>query len=328
MNALKVGITGIGAYLPEKVLTNADLEKMVDTSDQWIVTRTGIKTRRIARDDQATSDLAVEAARRALADGGVKAEDLELIIVATVTQDMLFPSTACIVQEKLGAFKAACFDLNAACTGWIYGMDIAYQFIKNGRYRNAIIIGAEKLTAFTDWQDRNTCVLFGDGAGAALLGITDGGSEILSSYLGADGRWGNLLYMPGGGSRFPSSHDTVNKRLHYIKMEGREVFKQAVTAMARSAEIALERAGVDREQIAWFIPHQANLRIMKAVARKLGVPAEKFYVTVDHCGNISAASIPIAFQEAMSSGSLKAGDTVCFVAFGGGFTWGAMIATL
>jgi len=328
MTDAKVGIIGLGSYLPEKILSNADLEKMVDTTDQWIVERTGIRTRHIARNDQATSDLALEASRRALADSGLIATALDLIIVATVTPDMFFPSTSCIVQEKLGAFEAACFDLNAACTGWLYALDVAWQCIRIGRYRNALVVGAEKLTAITDWQDRNTCVLFGDGAGAAILGRTTDGSEIISSYLGADGRWGKLLYLPGGGSRAPASHETVDQRLHYLKMEGKEVFKQAVTAMVRSAEAALERARMSVDEIACVIPHQANLRIMSAVAKKLGIPSEKLCITVDHCGNLSAASIPVALDEAVKQGTIAKGDTVLLVAFGGGFTWGAMVVRI
>jgi 3-oxoacyl-[acyl-carrier-protein] synthase III len=328
MSHTKVGIIGCGSYLPEKILSNADLEKMVDTTDQWIVERTGINIRHIAREDQATSDLAIEASRRALADSGLSASALDLIIVATVTPDMAFPSTSCIVQKHLGAFDAACFDLNAACTGWLYSLDVAWQCIKAGRYRNALVIGAEKLTAITDWQDRNTCVLFGDGAGAAILGQTTDGSEIISSYLGADGRWGNLLYLPGGGSRTPASHETVDQRLHYLKMEGKEVFKQAVNAMVHAAESALERARMSAGEVTYVIPHQANLRIMRAVAKKIGVPFEKFYITVDHCGNLSAASIPVAFDEAMKQAKLAKGDTVLLVAFGGGFTWGAMVVKM
>jgi 3-oxoacyl-[acyl-carrier-protein] synthase-3 len=328
MNTKKIGIKGLGAYLPEKILSNADLEKMVDTSDQWITERTGIKTRHIARDDQATSDLAYEAAQRALAKAAVKPEDLDLIIVATITPDMFFPSTACIVQEKLGAMNAACFDLNAACTGWLYSLSTAWEFLRNGGFRSALVIGAEKLTAVTDWEDRNTCVLFGDGAGAAVLGEKQEPRTFKSSYLAADGRWGKLLYLPAGGSRRPASHETVDARMHYMKMEGTEVFKQAVTSMARAAEIAIERAGIRKDQIDYFIPHQANLRIINAVARKLGLPQDKFYVNLDHCGNLSAASIPVAFTEAVENGKIKEGDTVCFVAFGGGFTWGAMVVTL
>jgi 3-oxoacyl-[acyl-carrier-protein] synthase-3 len=323
-----VGIVGLGAYLPEKVLTNEDLEKMVDTSDQWIVERTGIKTRRIATDDQAASDLAVEAAKQAIRESGLNADDIELIILATITQDMNCPSTACVVQKKLEAFNSACFDINAACSGWLYGLDVAWQYVETGRCKNALVIGTEKLTAVTDWKDRNTCVLFGDGAGAAVVAATSNGSRFLSSYLGADGRRGNLLYLPGGGSRYPATHETVNERLHYLKMEGKEVFKQAVVAMTRAAEIALERAGMKREEIACFVPHQANMRIIRAVAKKLGVPFEKFYVAVDHCGNISAASIPVALQEAVSKGVVKAGDNALLVAFGGGFTWGAMVVRM
>jgi 3-oxoacyl-[acyl-carrier-protein] synthase-3 len=328
MSSTKVGIIGLGSYLPEKVLTNAELEKMVDTTDQWIVERTGIKTRHIARDDQATSDLAFEAAKRALAESGLSPSDLDLIIVSTVTPDMFFPSTACIIQQRLEAFNAACFDLNAACTGWLYALDVAWQCIRVGRYRNALVIGAEKLTSITDWKDRNTCVLFGDGAGAAVLCGAADGSEIISSHLGADGRWGKLLYLPGGGSRTPASHSTVDQRLHYLKMEGKEVFKQAVTAMADSGKRALERARMSADEIACVIPHQANLRIMSAVAKRLGVPQEKLYITVDHCGNLSAASIPVALDEAVKRGRIAKGDPVLFVAFGGGFTWGAMVVRL
>lgn len=328
MNPRTIGIIGLGSYLPERLLTNADLEKMVDTTDQWIVERTGISTRHIARPDQATSDLAVEAARAALSRGGLDPERLELIIVATVTGDMPFPSTSCIVQEKIGAFGAACFDINAACSGWLYGLDIAWQLVKGGRYRNALVIGAEKLTAITDWSDRNTCVLFGDGAGAALLGETTRGGEIVASHAGADGRWGKLLYMPGGGSRNPASAETVAGHMHYIKMEGKEVFKQAVTSMARAAEAVLKKAGMGVDAIACVIPHQANIRIIQAVAKKLGVPLDKFIIAVDHCGNLSAASIPVALDEAVRSGKIGGGDTVLLVAFGGGFTWGAMIVKL
>jgi 3-oxoacyl-[acyl-carrier-protein] synthase-3 len=329
MTERSVGIVGIGSYLPDNILSNADLEQMVDTTDQWIIERTGITTRRIAREDQATSALAVEAARRALDRARLDGAGLELIIVATITPDMAFPSTACIVQEKLGAFKAACMDLNAACTGWLYALDVAWHYIRSGTYRNALVIGAEKLSAITDWQDRNTCVLFGDGAGAAILAETTGGRGLISSYLGADGRWGQLLYLPAGGSRRPASHETVDARLHYLKMEGKEVFKQAVGGMAQSAEIALQRAGMGAGEITWVIPHQANMRIMRAVAKKLNVPFdEKFIVVIDHCGNLSAASIPVALDEAVQGGKIKAGDAVLLVAFGGGFTFGALVVRM
>ncbi|MDD5556281.1 MAG: ketoacyl-ACP synthase III [bacterium] len=322
-----VGIRATGSYLPERVLSNADLERMVDTTDQWIVERTGIRTRRIARDDEATSDMAAEASRRALGRAGLDPKDLDLLVVATVTPDMPFPSTACVLQERLGAFGAACFDLNAACSGWLYSLDMAWGAIAGGRYRNALVVGAEKLSAITDWEDRNTCVLFGDGAGAAVVGETPR-PGFISSCLGADGRWGRLLYLPGGGSRHPASHATVDGRMHYMKMEGKEVFKQAVAAMSSAAEEAIRRAGMRADEIACFIPHQANVRIMKAVAKRIGVPFDRFLVTIDHCGNISAASIPIALDEAVSDGRLKEGDAVVLVAFGGGFTWGAMAVRL
>ena len=325
----KVGIAGLGAYSPGKVLANADLEKMVDTSDQWIVERTGIRTRRVARPDQATSDLAVEASRGALAQAGIAPEAVELIVVATVTPDMPFPSTACVLQERLGSFRAACFDLNAACSGWLYAMDIAWQCVRSGRYENALVVGAEKLTAITDWKDRNTCVLFGDGAGAAVLAPTGpSGGEIRSAYLGADGRLQKLLYLPGGGSRNPASHESVEARLHYIRMEGREVFKHAVTAMIRAAEIALDRAGLTIDDVSWLVPHQANVRIMSAVAKRLGIRRERVISIIDHIGNISAASIPVALAEAAADGTIKPGDTLLLVAFGGGLTWGAVVLTM
>lgn len=328
MTPIPIGITGSGAYLPEKILTNEDLEKIVDTSDEWITERTGIKTRRIARDDQPTSDLAVKAGRTALAESGLSPEDIGLLIVATITPDMSCPSTACLVQEKIGLSQAACFDVNAACTGWLYALDIAWQYLKSGTYRNALVIGAEKLSAITDWEDRNTCVLFGDGAGAVILSKTEETGFIRSSYLGANGHWANLLYVPGGGSLHPATHDTVDRRLHFLKMEGREVFKEAVAAMSRSAEIVLERAGLGKDDIHCVIPHQANFRIIKAVAKKLAMPLDRFHVTVGHCGNLSAASIPVALDEAIRAGVLSPGQNVLFTAFGGGFTWGAMIVQL
>ena len=317
-------ILGLGKYLPEKVLTNADLEKMVDTSDEWITTRTGIKERHIAAKDEATSDLAAKAAKEALKAASLKAAELDLIIVATVTPDMPFPSTATIVQAKLGAKNAFCFDISAACAGYIYGITIAQQFIARGTCKNALVIGAETLSRITDWEDRNTCVLFGDGAGAAVLGESKG-QGILSAYLGSDGTKTDLLQMPGGGSRNPASAQTVKDRLHYIKMEGSELFKIAVTSMADAALMALKNAGLKCADVNWIIPHQANLRIINAVAKRLGFVNAQVYLNIEKYGNMSSACVAIALCEAAEEGKIKKGDIVLLDAFGGGLVWGALI---
>lgn len=319
-----VSIAGLGAYLPPKVLTNKDLEKMVDTTDEWITTRTGIKERHIAGDNVATSDLALEAAKEALKDAGIAPEKLELIIVATITPDMQFPSTACLLQRKLNAKNAACFDISAACAGHIYGIVTAEQFIKTGRYNNALIIGAEKLTSITDWQDRSTCVLFGDGAGACVL--TKGKSrQILSTYLGASGWESDLLMLPGGGSLYPATHETVDKRLHFIKMNGSEVFKNAVRVMAHAANEAINKAGLKCSDIDCIIPHQANIRILLAMAKRMGLSEGKVYLNIEKYGNMSSASSAVALYEANKEGRLKKGDIVVLDAFGAGFTWGACV---
>lgn len=325
MEEIKVGFLGLGYFVPKKVLTNADLAKMVDTSDEWITTRTGIKERRIAEDDIATSDLAKEAALKAIKNANLKAEDIELIIIATVTPDMPFPSTACIVQNKIGAKNAACFDISAACSGYLYAIAVAEQFIKAGIYKNVLVAGAEKLTAITDWKDRNTCVLFGDGAGAAVLGeVKDGG--ILSVYLGSDGTQYDILKLPAGGSRLPASHKTVDERLHYIKMEGSELFKHAVKIMADAGERAAKKAGLDSPQeIDCVIPHQANIRILNAVAKRIGIPEEKIYLNIERYGNMSSASTAVALAEAVEQKRIKKGDIVLLDAFGSGLVWGAVI---
>jgi 3-oxoacyl-[acyl-carrier-protein] synthase-3 len=320
----RVGILGLGKYLPEKVLTNADLEKMVDTSDEWITTRTGIKERHIAAKDEATSDLAVNAAKQALKNAGLKASELDLIIVGTVTPDMPFPSTATIVQAKLGAKNAFCFDISAACAGYIYAITIAQQFIARGTCKNALVIGAETLSRITDWEDRNTCVLFGDGAGAAILGESKG-QGILSAYLGSDGTKTDLLKMPGGGSRNPATAQTIKDRLHYIKMEGSELFKIAVTSMADAALMALKEAGLKCADVNWIIPHQANLRIINAVAKRLGFVNAQVYLNIEKYGNMSSACVAIALCEAAEEGKIKKGDIVLLDAFGGGLVWGALI---
>ena len=320
-----VGITGTGSYLPEKELTNFDLEKMVDTTDEWITSRTGIKARRISSENVAASDLATRAAQKAMEDAGIVAEDLDLIIVATVTPDMSFPSTSCIVQKNIGAKNAAAFDIEAACTGFIYAMTIGEQFIKTGFYKNALIIGTEALSKFLDWEDRNTCVLFGDGAGAVIMEKIDGENGILSSYLGADGKNGECLTLPGGGSRTPATHETVDKRLHYIKMDGSDVYKFAVRAMSNSAVRALELSNLQIEEVDFLVPHQANIRIIEAAAKRLKLSMDKVYVNLDNYGNMSAASVPVALDEAARKGCIEKGDNVVLVAFGGGLTWGSIV---
>ncbi|MFA4888450.1 MAG: beta-ketoacyl-ACP synthase III [Candidatus Omnitrophota bacterium] len=320
----KVGIIGVGEYLPERVLTNADLEKMVDTSDEWITTRTGIKQRRLAAKGQATSDLAANAAREALSQAKLGPEDLDLIIVATITPDMPFPATACFVQAKLGAKNAACFDISAACAGFVYALSIAQQFICRGTYKFALVIGAETLSAVTDWKDRNTCVLFGDGAAACVLAEVSSGG-ILSAYIGSDGTRTDLLQMPGGGSRNPATAATVENHMHYLKMQGNELFKLAVKIMADASGIALKKAGLEVKDIDLVIPHQANLRIINSVAKKVGLAEDKIYLNIAKYGNMSSASTATALCEAVKEGRVKKGDNVLLVAFGAGLVWGACV---
>ncbi len=321
----KTGILGLGKYLPEQILTNADLERMVDTTDEWITTRTGIKERRIASDNEATSDMAVKAAKEALKEANLEPKDIDLIIVATITPDMFFPSTACQVQYKLGVSNVAAFDVSVACSGYIYGLAIADQFIKSGFYKHALVIASEKLSAVTDWEDRSTCVLFGDGAGAAVLGKVEKGG-ILNACLGADGSKGGLLQLPAGGSRMPASIKTVENKLHTIKMEGNVLFKYAVKIMADAALEVTEPLGFKGEDINLIIPHQANKRILDAVAKRLGVdPREKVYLNIEKYGNMSAASSAVALTEAAEEGRIKKGDIILMDAFGGGLTWGALV---
>ncbi|MFA5778922.1 MAG: beta-ketoacyl-ACP synthase III [Elusimicrobiota bacterium] len=318
-----IEIIGIGSYLPEKILTNAELEKMVETSDEWITTRTGIKERRIAKDTEATSDLAIHAAKRALKKANISAEEIDAIIVATITPDMFFPSTACFVQKKICAKNSAAFDISAACSGFIYGLTIAKAFINSGMYKTVMVLGAEKLSSITDWTDRNICILLGDGAGAVILRKTNSTSDILSTYLGADGNYGDLLMMPGGGSRNPATHKTVDERLHYMKMEGNKTFKIAVRAMADAAKKAIKQASITCDDVKLIIPHQANIRIVEAVAKQLDIPMDKVFLNLQKYGNTSAATTPIALEEAIYDGKVKKGDIVVLVAFGGGLTWGA-----
>ncbi|MCS6771225.1 MAG: ketoacyl-ACP synthase III [Kiritimatiellae bacterium] len=321
----RASIVATGAYVPARVLTNADLEKMVDTTDEWIVTRTGIRERRIAAPEEATSDMAAAAARRALSDAGVSPEEVDLIIVATITPDMGFPNTACFVQAKIGAVNAFCFDIEAACSGFVYALDIARQYIGTGSARTVLVIGAEKISCITDWSDRSLCVLFGDGAGAAVVQSVPGRKGILASVMRSDGTLSDLLKLPGGGSRHPTSPETIAQGLHYMKMEGREVFKHAVTCMTDVAKRALDRAGLTVDDIALIIPHQANHRIITAIGERLGGTPEKYYVNLDRYGNTSAASVILALDEAQRAGRIRRGDLVLLVAFGGGFTWGATV---
>jgi 3-oxoacyl-[acyl-carrier-protein] synthase-3 len=318
-------ITSVGAYAPARVLTNGDLEKMVATSDEWILTRTGIRERRMAAPDEATSDLAAKAALKALASGGIAPEQVDLIITATVTPDMPFPSTACLVQEKIGARRAAAFDIEAACSGFIYALEVGQQFVMTRTYETVLVIGAEKLTSIVDWTDRNTCVLFGDGAGAAILQHRPGAHGLLTTCLGADGSKGNVLCVPGGGSRVPASVESVNRRRHFIQMDGRETFKNAVQAMHAAAQEALARCDLDISRIACVIPHQANRRIIDAVAERLDARPEQLFVNLDRYGNTSAASVALALDEAVATGRIRRGDLILLVVFGAGFTWGAAI---
>ncbi|MCX7795627.1 MAG: ketoacyl-ACP synthase III [bacterium] len=318
-----VGIKGIGSYVPPKVLTNADLEKIVDTSDEWIVTRTGIRERHIAELDVATSDLSLEAAKMALESASLTPEDIDLIIVATVTPDMFFPATACILQDKLGA-KCPGFDLSAGCSGLIYALSVGAQFVANGTYDNVLVVGAEVLSKITDWQDRSTCVLFGDGASAVVLSpVVRGGFK--SFILGADGSGGNLLEIPAGGSRLPTSYETVSRKLHYIKMNGKEVFKFAVKIMGEAALEAIEKAELDPSDIDLFIPHQANIRIIESAAERLGLSMDKVFINLDRYGNTSSASVGIALHEALLLGKIKEGSKIVMVGFGAGLTWGACV---
>jgi len=307
------------------VLTNAELEKMVNTTDEWITSRTGIKERHIAAKDQFTSDLAYRAAVKALERAKVKPEEIDLIIVATITPDMPFPSTACLVQQRLGAHRAAAFDMEAACSGFIYALEIAQQFIMSRTYDTVLVIGAEKLSSIVDWEDRNTCVLFGDGAGAAVLRNRPGAHGLLTAVMGADGRKAGLLFMAGGGSRCPATADSVSNRMHFLRMEGKETFKNAVQAMVTAAEEALRRCEIDISRIKLVIPHQANRRIIDAVGDRLGAKPEQLFVNLHKVGNTSAASVAIALDEAVTSGLVRSGDLLLLVVFGAGLTWGAAV---
>ena len=326
MNFQGVKIAGTGSYAPEKVLTNDDLSKIVDTTDEWIQTRTGIRERHIARDDEFTSDMSAAASVKALESAGLNPEDVELIIVATLTPDKIFPNTASLVQAKIGSPKAACFSIEAGCTGFVYALEVASGMIGSGLYKNALVIGAEKLSSIVDWTDRTTCVLFGDGAGAAVLkAVAPEENTYLGSDLGSNGEQHNILHIPGGGCAIPVSQKVIDEKLNTLSMNGKEVFKHAVNGMANSAQATLDEAGLTIDDIDWVVAHQANYRIISAVGQKLNVPEEKVYINVDRFGNTSAASVPLAFDEMIQKDLIKRGDKILFVAFGGGLTWGASI---
>ncbi len=316
-------IAGWGKYLPQRVLTNHDLERMVNTSDEWIRARTGIIERRLVDDGEAASTMAVRAARQALERADLPAFALDLIIVATSTPDYLFPATACLVQDALGAIHAGAFDLEAACSGFLYALTVGTQFIRSGMYENVLVVASEALSRITNWEDRNTCVLFGDGAGAAVLRPTSERRGLLASILGAYGAGSDLLIMPAGGSARPASPETVAGRQHYIHMKGNEVFRFAVRSMGQATQEVLQQAGLSVEDISLFVPHQANLRIIEALAERLGLPMERIFVNLHRYGNMSAATIPVALCEAAEEGRLKEGDIVVATAFGAGLTWAA-----
>lgn len=317
-------IAGTGSYLPEKVLTNAELESLVETSDEWITSRTGIKERRIAAEDEFTSHMATKAAEKALEQAEIAPEDVQLIIVATITPDTLTPATACYVQQNLGSLQAVAFDISAACSGFIYAMKIAKRLISDGAFENALIIGAEKLSSFVNWEDRNTCILFGDGAGAAVLRRSkEGEGNIISTDIGTDGRQTHLLNIPGGGSACPITIENADQRLASLAMLGKEVFKHAVTRMKQSAETVLERANIQPEDVKLIVPHQANLRIIDAIADRLTVPKERVFTNLQKYGNTSAAAVAIALDEAHRTGRFERGDNIVLVVFGAGLTWAA-----
>lgn len=321
---IRPGILGTGSFLPAKVLSNRDLEKMVDTSDEWIVTRTGISERRVVEPNIASSDLAIQAARKALDSAGVKPDKLDLIIVTTITPDMFFPATACLVQNALGAKNAGAFDLMAACSGFVYGLSNAASMISSGAVKKVLVVGAETLSKITNYEDRSSCILFGDGAGAVVLGPSSK-HTIAYTKLGADGSGGDMMKLPAGGSRMPATEQTVRDKLHFMELRGREVFKFAVIKMQELIQDALDAGGYSASDISFIVPHQVNLRILAAAAEKCGVPMDKVLVNIDRYGNTSSASIPIALDEAVRAKKLKKGDVVILVAFGAGLTWASAL---
>ena len=323
----KARIVGTGSFLPQRVLTNQDLEKMVETSDEWIVSRTGMKERRIAGPDEPPSAMGIEAAKKALAESKVPVEEIDMILVATMTPDYITPSTAALVQAKLGASNAAALDIQAACTGFLYGLSIAKAYIESGLYRHVLVVATEKLSTIINYKDRNTCVLFGDGASAAVVSDHGAGFSIDSFCLGADGELAELLIIPAGGARQPSSCESVAQGLHFLHMEGKEVFKHAVRRMSAAAKKCLAKAGLTEEQVNWLVPHQANIRIIEAIAKSFNIPSEKVYKTVHKYGNTSASSVAIALEELIHEEQIHAGERLLLVGFGAGLTWGAAVLT-
>jgi 3-oxoacyl-[acyl-carrier-protein] synthase III len=321
--SLKAVITAVGHYVPEKILTNADLEKMVNTSNEWIMTRTGIRERRVM-ENGASSDMAAKAAEMVLKNRGISALELDLIIVTTVTPDMFFPTTACLVQEKIGAKNAWAFDMNAACSGFVFALTIGQQFIEAGRYKKILVIGTDKMTSIVDYTDRNTCVLFGDAAGAVLLEPGDDGTGILDHKVYCDGAGAPYLYMQAGGSLHPATHETIDKKMHNIYQDGKSVFKAAVVGMADVSAEIMERNALTGEMIDWLVPHQANLRIIDATAKRMGLDASKVMINIDRYGNTTTATIPLCLSEWWHAGKMKKGDKVVIASFGAGYTWGAM----
>lgn len=327
MYSRRARIISTGSYVPSKILTNKDLEGMVETSDEWIVSRTGMKERRLAGAEEFTSDMGLQAAQAALKKSGIRAEEIDLILVATLTPDYIFPSTACILQHRLGAVNAGAVDLQAACTGYIYALSMAKAYIESGLYQNILIVAAEKLSSIVNYKDRNTCVLFGDGASACIVSASGKGFIINDICLGADGSLGDLLILPAGGSKVPASQASVDQGLHYLKMEGKEVFKHAVRRMESASNLCLERARLTGDQIKWYVPHQANIRIIEAIAKRFEVPMERVYLTIHKYGNTSASSLGIALDELIAEHPPKNQDHYLLTAFGAGLTWGASILT-
>ena len=326
---LRAAITGLGAAVPKKVMTNADFEKILDTSDEWITQRTGIKERHVVSEGESTSSLATDAAKDALKDAGIKGSDLDLIICATISPEMIFPATACFVQQSLGASGAAAFDISAACSGFVYGLSIASKFIETGTYRRILLIGAETLTRFSDYTDRSSCILFGDGAGAAVLEPTDDPEKgVEYTVLHADGGGWDFIHVPAGGSRDPATHETVDQRSHYIKMRGRDVYKFAVEKMQWLLADCMEQCNITTDDIDLVVPHQVNERIIKSATGRLKFPADKVYINIDRYGNTSAASIPLAMEEARNTGRIGPGSLLLLVAFGAGLTWAGAVVRL
>lgn len=324
---LKARIIGLGSYLPERVLSNNDLEKMVETSDEWIVSRTGIRERRLAGPHQSPSDMGVEAAKRAIKDAGISCEEVDLILVATMTPDYTCPGTAPLIQHRLGATRAAAFDIQAACTGFLCALSMAKAYIEAGLFKRVLVVATEKMSAFIDYKDRNTCVLFGDGAGAAVVGCDLEGLAVDSICLGADGSLAELIIIPGGGAQNPATAETVEKNMHTLKLMGKEVFKHAVRRMSGAVKECLAQAGVSQQQVSWLVPHQANDRIMEALSKSFEIPDDRVYKTVHKYGNTSASSVVIALDELMRGKKLQAGEHLLLVAFGAGLTWGSCLLT-